>query len=573
MAASSSLRTLLARHLPFSPTTTPLQATTYLVFVSLSSIAFLVFLNAALSFVITARLGVVEGVGNLVGTLGFVDELVAIVACPLAGALSDRIGVRWVCVVGFGGVAGGLVAVVSVGSVVPGLVAARVLFSLGGAATATMVTAILPAVTGVERPRERREAPPIITTTDTNDTTTTTPLLSPPTTPITPPSRASRASTPPRMAGLVGLFTGLGALLALTLFLPLPAQFASFEGITQSAAVAYAFYTVATVAVLVAGACFIGLRGIRGDEGKGWHSLFGRASTSTTDASPAAPPQAYHRLLLSAAGLGFTSPPLRLAYIGGFVARASSVAISLFIPLSINAYFMRHGFCRGAPNDTTPELKKECRAAYVLAAQLTGASQLVALLCAPLFGVLSDRYRRFNAPLIGAAAAGVVGFVAFARLESPEIGNVEGRGGSAWVFLIVALIGISQIGAIVCSLGLLGRGVQGEDGGYTLSSQLGDEYRARSREGGGADVETAGGEEEKGMSHLKGSIAGVYSLFGAAAILLLTKLGGYLFDTVAAGAPFYMMAAFNGVLLVVGAVTAVHGELTRARKRRGVALY
>ncbi|KFY74052.1 hypothetical protein V499_05903 [Pseudogymnoascus sp. VKM F-103] len=570
--ARRSVRSLLARHLPFSPTTTPLQATTYLVFVSLSSIAFLVFLNAALSFVITARLGVVEGVGNLVGTLGFVDELVAIVACPLAGALSDRIGVRWVCVVGFGGVAGGLVAVVSVGSVVPGLVAARVLFSLGGAATATMVTAILPAVTGVERPRERREAPPIITTTDTNDTTTTTPLLSPPPTPITPPSRASRASTPPRMAGLVGLFTGLGALLALTLFLPLPAQFASFKGITQSAAVAYAFYTVATVAVLVAGACFIGLRGIRGDEGKGWHSLFGRSSTTTTDASPAAPLQPYHRLLLSAARLGFTSAPLRLAYLGGFVARASSVAISLFIPLSINAFFMSHGFCRGAPNDTTPELKEECRAAYVLAAQLTGASQLVALLCAPLFGMLSDRYRRFNAPLIGAAAAGVVGFVAFARLESPEIIDVEGRGGSAWVFLIVALIGISQIGAIVCSLGLLGRGVQGEDGGYTLSSQLGDEYRARSREGGGDDVETAGGEEEKGMSHLKGSIAGVYSLSGAAAILLLTKLGGYLFDEVAAGAPFYMMAAFNGVLLVVGVVTAAHGELTRARKRRGVVL-
>ncbi|OAF55263.1 hypothetical protein VC83_08118 [Pseudogymnoascus destructans] len=571
--ARRSLGTLLARHLPFSPTTTPLQAITYLLFVSLSSIAFLVFLNAALSFVITARLGVVEGVGNLVGTLGFVDELVAIVACPLAGALSDRVGVRWVCVVGFGGVAGGLVAVVSVGSVVPGLVAARVLFSLGGAATATMVTAILPAVTGVERPRgERREAPPTITTTDTNDTTTATPLLSPPPTPITPLSRASRASTPPRMAGLVGLFTGLGALLALTLFLPLPAQFASFKGITQSAAVAYAFYTVATVAVLVAGACFIGLRGIRGDDGKGWHSLFGRASTNTTDASPVAPPQPYHRLLLSAAGLAFTSPPLRLAYLGGFVARASSVAISLFIPLSINAFFMRHGFCRGAPNDTTPELKDECRAAYVLAAQLTGASQLVALLCAPLFGILSDRYRRFNAPLVGAAAAGVVGFVAFARLESPEIGNVEGRGGSAWVFLIVALIGISQIGAIVCSLGLLGRGVQGEDGGYTLSSQLGDEYRARSREGGGDDVEAADGEEEKGMSHLKGSIAGVYSLSGAAAILLLTKLGGYLFDEVAAGAPFYMMAAFNGVLLVVGVVTAAHGELTRARKRRGVAL-
>ena len=140
------------------------------------------------------------------------------------------------------------------------------------------------------------------------------------------------------------------------------------------------------------------------------------------------------------------------------------------------------------------------------------------------------------------------------------------------MFLIVALIGVSQIGAIVCSLGLLGRGVQGEDGGYTLSSQLGDEYRARTGEGEDVEGGREGEQEEKGMSHLKGSIAGVYSLSGAAAILLLTKLGGYLFDEVAAGAPFYMMAGFNGVLLVVGVVTAGYGELVRARKRREIAL-
>jgi hypothetical protein len=49
---------------------------------------------------------------------------------------------------------------------------------------------------------------------------------------------------------------------------------------------------------------------------------------------------------------------------------------------------------------------------------------------------------------------------------------------------------------------------------------------------------------------LKGSIAGVYSLCGGAAILILTKLGGYLFDTVSSGTPFYMMAGFNGILLI-----------------------
>jgi hypothetical protein len=41
----------------------------------------------------------------------------------------------------------------------------------------------------------------------------------------------------------------------------------------------------------------------------------------------------------------------------------------------------------------------------------------------------------------------------------------------------------------------------------------------------------------------------VYSLCGGIAILLLTKLGGYLFDKLSNGAPFYMMAVFNTVLL------------------------
>jgi F0F1-type ATP synthase assembly protein I len=66
-------------------------------------------------------------------------------------------------------------------------------------------------------------------------------------------------------------------------------------------------------------------------------------------------------------------------------------------------------------------------------------------------------------------------------------------------------------------------------------------------------------------SHLKGSIAGVYSLSGGAAILLLTKLGGYLFDNVSNGAPFYMMAIFNAILLVIGVGAGVYRELQRKR--------
>ena len=360
------------------------------------------------------------------------------------------------------------------------------------------------------------------------------------------PAAPSTISSPPKLAGLVGVFTGCGALVALTLFLPLPTQFSRTDGVTQGQAVADSFYVVGGIALLVACCCLFGLRGLQGEEGKGWRLLLGKSGSAayhiasqsdTLEHDPTEPPfLPYWRLLLDSSLLGLKDAQIGLGYLGGFVARASSVGISLFIPLYINAFFISRGFCQGLPNDPSPELKKECRAAYILAAELTGVSQLVALFCAPLFGYLSDRYRRFNVPLLVASIFGIIGYTAFALLASPEPKNIDGRGGSPAVFLIMALIGISQIGAIVCSLGLLGRGVLGDEGGYNLSSQLGRSHESASADDA-SDESSSLLESSPSISrgssrsHLKGSIAGVYSLSGGAAILLLTKLGGYLFDS------------------------------------------
>lgn len=54
------------------------------------------FLNSSVSFVITDLIRQKQGVGNAVGTLGFADELVALIACPAWGVLSDRVGLRTV---------------------------------------------------------------------------------------------------------------------------------------------------------------------------------------------------------------------------------------------------------------------------------------------------------------------------------------------------------------------------------------------------------------------------------------------------------------------------------------------
>ena len=79
-------------------TATRSQGVTYLLGVCLFSISFLVFLNSSVSFVITDLINERNGVGNHVGTLGFADELVALVACPFWGLLSDRLGVRAVSI-------------------------------------------------------------------------------------------------------------------------------------------------------------------------------------------------------------------------------------------------------------------------------------------------------------------------------------------------------------------------------------------------------------------------------------------------------------------------------------------
>ncbi len=124
----------LMRRLPFADSTTPLQALTYLLGISLFSISFLVFLNSSVSFVITDLIGVKDGVGNIVGTLGFVDELVALVACPAWGLVSDRLGVRNVAVIGYSVIAVSLFLFVQAKNVYPQLLLARVLFAVGATA-------------------------------------------------------------------------------------------------------------------------------------------------------------------------------------------------------------------------------------------------------------------------------------------------------------------------------------------------------------------------------------------------------------------------------------------------------
>ncbi|KAF2856685.1 hypothetical protein T440DRAFT_462935 [Plenodomus tracheiphilus IPT5] len=560
-------------------TATRTQIAAYLFGVALFSISFLVFLNSSISFIITQRIGQSRNVGDAVGTLGFVDELVALVACPAWGLLSDRVGVRSVAVMGYAIVGVALWVFVQARNVYPELLLARVLFSLGGSATATMVTAILPSMTHVRpvkpdpRSPTRRNGRSHVVAPSISSELTITParFRSSSRDPIVDaPARKDKGASTSQLAGLVGVFTGCGALVALSVFLPLPTQFQQ-AGESPATAVASAFYVVGAIALLVAIGCFFGLRQLPGEEAKGWKRLTSKDDTKAIDHhSTRDVVLSYPRLFLESIRLGFQSPNIGLGYVGGFVARASSVAISLFVPLFTNHYFLQTGQCTIDPNNPS-DIKNACPQAYKLAAMLTGISQLIALMCAPLFGYLSGRFPKYNIPLLVAAISGIAGYSAFGSLTSPDYKSEDGTGS---IFLIVALLGISQIGAIVCSLALLGRGINNEESDASDSSYTpaADSIDGISHPSAGATPSTSApispvheespllpqtrgstrhGAGVHSLNHIKGSIAGTYSLLGGFGILLLTKAGGALFDSSGPGAPFYLMAGFNAVLLVV----------------------
>jgi len=125
-------------------------------------------------------------------------------------------------------------------------------------------------------------------------------------------------------------------------------------------------------------------------------------------------------------------------------------------------------------------------------------------------------------------------------------------------------MGASQIGAIVASLGILSQGVIE----VTEDSIDGEEEAPLLVDTNGSD-RTSGRKSPSQRNNerisFKGSIAGVYSLCGGVAILMLTKAGGEMFD-LRPGAPFWFLASLNAVLLFVSLGNMVWSGV-RARER------
>jgi len=111
---------------------------------SFATIALLVFLNSMQGFLLSQVYNVeADELGTVTANIGLVDEIWSLVTLGFWGVLSDRIGRRLVCILGYLHVAVGLVLMPNGGQVYPGLLLMRLIYAQGVSALTSMLTALL----------------------------------------------------------------------------------------------------------------------------------------------------------------------------------------------------------------------------------------------------------------------------------------------------------------------------------------------------------------------------------------------------------------------------------------------
>jgi len=185
------------------------------------------------------------------------------------------------------------------------------------------------------------------------------------------------------------------------------------------------------------------------------------------------------------------NPKIALAYCSSFAARGDSVVVTSLLSLWINQFEINRG--------ATPEH------AASQAGMISGVCQTIALVSAPLFGFLGDRYDRVLCQLLAAGVASIGYFFLF-LVESPE---------GPLMFIAVSIVGIGEIGMVIASQILL---------------------------------------TTEAPDNIRGAVSGFFGLAGSVSVLVSTKLGGYLFDNWRPSAPFFLVGIYNVIVLVLGIV-------------------
>jgi len=183
--------------------------------------------------------------------------------------------------------------------------------------------------------------------------------------------------------------------------------------------------------------------------------------------------------------VGRENSRIMLAYCSAFVARGDLVVIGTFFTLWLTQAGIRAGM---EPAEAATQAG--IRFAFIMTA---------ALLFAPVMGWLNDRLDRVMAMALAMGIA-CVGYVAVAFVPDPF---------GFWMYPVGALLGMGQISAVTASQTLIG---------------------------------------QEAPPAYRGSVVGMFSMFGAAGILFISSAGGWIFDRIAPVAPFVLIGIANAVL-------------------------
>lgn len=466
------------------------------------NISFAVFMSSTQSFFLRDILGITTSIGSYIGTLGVADELVSIALSPFLGALSDKIGPKYIQVGGVFLVGLSFFFFTLAKNVYPDLLLLRMFFAFGMTAAGSMMTALLAelSASGFElgsllKFNSTKNYDPLQDEEDSaaaaaeQNAENEEELVEP----------ISKRNG--KLTSVIGMASGVGAVFSVAVYLPLPTKFGKTEPAAE--ALKHSYYVVG--AVTLASSVFLS------------YGLFSSKSIRIPFLSKYLSPyddvleeieEEEHEIhmemekhsyfgLMKLGFLEAKNPKIALAYLGGFLSRSTTVVGAVFIPLYVNKYYYRTGVCQS-------DEKSSCREAYVQAAILTGIDHTASLIFAPIFGYLADKFGRKNT-LILSSIIGLVASFGFAFLDSPK---------SAAAIVFSVFFGIGQIGVILTSMSLA---------------------------------------TDKKRAH-NGSISGVYSLVGGFGILIISKAGGYFADFWV-GSPFIILSGFQ-IIAIIGSLYA-----------------
>ncbi len=402
-----------------------------IVFGSFTTVAMIVFMSLIQPYVLNEVVKVpIDRQGQITGYLTAMQEVVVVLLVGLAGAWSDRVGRRFVYVLGFSIMAAGYV-VYPLASDEFELFLYRIVFAIGIVFVPVMLSATV------------QDAP----------------------------QEVSRG----KWVGFMNICQGLGVLLLATALLGRAPEIFVSMGFAADMAGRMTLWTTAAICALVA---LVLSKGLPAELGK---------SKSPQKSGVV---ERFRRGMIE----GFRNPRLAIAFGAAFIGRGDLVVVGNFLTLRIT----QHGIDQGL---TTAEASGK-------AFMMFGIVQIAALCWAFFMGLIADRRNRMTAVCIALALA-TVGYSLVGGADDPF---------AASFIPIAILLGMGEVSVIV-----------------TGGALFGQEARV----------------------NIRGALVGVFNMLGGIGIIVVSGIGGIIYDALGRATPFTMMGLLNGLLLLAAFVVRV----------------